>query len=487
LGADGFLLYDSTYRVLICRPCQYAIQKSAVESHLLRHKIYRSDRQQLLNEIASFDLLEPEDVQSPPLGAPPVQGLPTIPGLRCNIPDCGELFASSKRMKRHWSEAHKDNVPGTAYARDAVLQTFFRGTKIRYFEVSSANVCEAPQPKEPHGRQSASEPDQACRHLDLETLGYFHHFTIATSQTLPTVQCNSVNYWQREVAKAALQHEWLMNGLLAVASYHMLWLVNEPFTQSARYSDNAAFRASFVGGFTALDKSIDDRLAVIKLGAQITCILRCAALIHNWPGSGLEDITSLESTTLSGIMSVLQGCGDVDLAVSLVHPSRPPNTPDHSPMDGIWATASAMIQKTTPGPVVVQILRGLPFRMASVFGRPDGTQDVLTVFSAIDGLIDCCYLRHSVSGEGAVAQWTCLVLWLHRLPMRFREMLDEGSPAALVVTGYWSMMVSEAEVSCWFISGLGARVLGMVKSQLPDDTKIHGLLQTAGNAMPGIL
>ena len=131
------LKYDAKHSVLICQKCKYAIQKSALESHLLRHKIYRGERRRLLSSIARLEIFEPDEVQLPPVGSSPVDTLPIISGYRCTATNCENLCASSKRMKLHWSEKHGLSDPPETSARSVNLQTFFRGTKLRYFEVAS--------------------------------------------------------------------------------------------------------------------------------------------------------------------------------------------------------------------------------------------------------------------------------------------------------------------------------------------------------------
>lgn len=56
LGPKELLEYDATYGVIICREYQYAIQQSALQSHLLQHKIFRSERTTLLASIAQLDI-----------------------------------------------------------------------------------------------------------------------------------------------------------------------------------------------------------------------------------------------------------------------------------------------------------------------------------------------------------------------------------------------------------------------------------------------
>ena len=236
-AAGDLLEYNSDYSLLICRQCQYTIQKIALESHLLRHKIYRGDRRRLLPSIAQLHLLEPQHVTLPAPNLPPFEALPLLSGYRCTAADCQHLTVSFKRMKRHWSEIQ--GLGGTvslssSFARPVRLQTFFRGTKVRYFEVASPTAslvsdengnndddddddgeddhegCEdeghdaitATPLSPPH----VSAPPEithgpSLADFNLETLTYFHNFTTITSLTLPRAKGpqSGEHYWQMHV------------------------------------------------------------------------------------------------------------------------------------------------------------------------------------------------------------------------------------------------------------------------------------------------
>jgi hypothetical protein len=69
-----------------------------------------------------------------------------LDGYLCLHGGCRNLCASVKRMRRHWVDTHGGAEDFNAMAREVKMQTFFRGTKIRYFE-----VCELP-------------PDESDRH-----------------------------------------------------------------------------------------------------------------------------------------------------------------------------------------------------------------------------------------------------------------------------------------------------------------------------------
>jgi hypothetical protein len=94
----------------------------------------------LLTPTSSPDLREPDSVPIPDPTTPPIASLPLLDGYRCLHAECTNLCASVKRMRRHWADVHGSvGVGFLAMAREVKMQTFFRGTKIRYFEVGELN------------------------------------------------------------------------------------------------------------------------------------------------------------------------------------------------------------------------------------------------------------------------------------------------------------------------------------------------------------
>jgi hypothetical protein len=242
-GPHDLLQYNPRYRVLICQECQYGIQKSALRSHLLRHKIYRDERQRLLSAISQLDLLEPGDVSIPGPTSAPIDALPIISGYRCTKTGCEHLYASSKRMRGHQVGTHgpKGIRNDSWFARPIKIQTFFRGTKIRYFEITTSPVdvtlgvtsCIAILNDNDNDQQEEEVPNaldalvndadippqyriasptstrlqSSPIHVDLEALSYFHQFTTVTSLTLPGTKRpeSTIHYWQMDAVLLALQ------------------------------------------------------------------------------------------------------------------------------------------------------------------------------------------------------------------------------------------------------------------------------------------
>ncbi|KAI4192858.1 MAG: hypothetical protein LQ346_004124 [Caloplaca aetnensis] len=523
-GAGDLLEYNSRYGLLICRECQYAIQKTALESHLLRHKIYRGDRQRLLSSIAHCNLLEPHQVPLPAPGLPPVDALATLSGYCCTEAGCRHLTASSKRMKRHWSGAHG---LASSSARAVKLQTFFRGTKVRYFEVASpttplvnmdedddndhwtgdddhegheggglAAITVTPPPQPPQPPRVPAFPGAANGlapvGFDMETLTYFHHFITITSLTLPggELQQSSKHYWQTDVVSRALRRRWLMCGLLAISAHHLVVLAHDTMTKQTHRERGLQFSSEFFTGIAAMT-GCDIRLEMAgledetrKAGEQIKCFLRC---VQQTLAEPTLDCDPMAPCSLLSIMSTVQGC--------VLPASVPPETgisyggherQEESFVSGFPHPASSAHDgnpdsitpsDNTPS-ALLTFLRALPARIAEGLAKPESVQDVFATLSAVDALVRCCGI--SFACDEAETGWRGTATWAANVPDHFNQMVRRNHPAALVVLAYWAaILVKRTEqLGCWFLKGSANMiVLQVVKQLSADNHAVLGLVQ----------
>ena len=515
-GATDILHYDPKYRLLICRECRYAIQKSALESHFLRHKIYRGDRQRLLSSIAQLDLLEPHDVSLPAPGSTPIEGLPVLEGYRCSVTGCRHLTVSSKRMRTHWSGVHGSTgsvpIPSDS-AFPAKLQTFFRGTKVRYFEVilpdgdgdgdgddgkgnggeDDHEVCEGEDHENitatlPTPRLSAPpEPVKGPSPIDcnLETLFYFHHFITTTSLTLPGAVENPQSakpFWQTHVIPRTLRRRWLMCGLLAVSAHHLAALTDDDtITKRIHYERGTQFTSEFSAGMSSdvclevaeIGDEEEEKKEAKKIGEQFRCLLGCVQYALAEPKIDCCEMAG-NFCQLRSIMSVIRGCvGSPDSSSchdNIRHGShrrqedlsvQGPLQTRSLPHGGILQTDTSASDNSTPS-ILLNLLHSLPSRLAEGLGRPDSAQDVISTLSSITILVECCDISFSSDEAGAV--WT----WLINVPAHFDNMIALHRPAALVVLAHWAaVLLKRAErVGCWFLKGLARTMVVLVKRQL---------------------
>jgi hypothetical protein len=406
-------------------------------------------------------------------------------------------------MKRHWSEIHGlSDHPNSSIARPAKLQTFFRGTKLRYFEVASSPASgttaaeqlpvtndDELQDKSGHDAGSSMQqlqPSQAPTDpvrssivgVDLDTLTYFHHFTTITSLTLPSAELSHspAQYWQTLVVSQALQKQWLMCGLLAISTCHLASLADDKTTAQAHLEKSQQFFSEFCAGWDDIskyDSAAEDGLK--KVESQMRCILHCA-------------YRELSVTLGQGTITELRGASQLQSIITTVSALYPRATRND---DGLqtetYAQAMRLLavngsSESTSGdniPIaLLNCLRELPSRMAEAFGKPDSAQDVLATLSAIAALAECC--DTSWASDEAEVAWQSMAKWvLANTPSYFHYMVSCHSRAALVVVAYWaaSLVRRVEDCGCWFLKGSAKAILLEIAELLPSDNLVQSLVE----------
>lgn len=485
IGPGDLLEYNAAHGVIICRECQYAIQKSALQSHLLRHKVFRTDRQELLKFIHGLSILEPEDVPLPSPTSKPIEALPVVSGFRCMVGTCGSLYASSKRMRKHQLELHVDASEVESFesaVRPVVLQTFFRGTKIRYFEVSASttargtnrlsDVLEVVNKDKLDTIASSkqyldvcvedadiAEPTGPSRlqldiplNIDLQTLNYFHHFVSTTSLTLLSLRSekSSTAYWQVEFIAQALQQKWLMAGLLAITASHMGALAQKDVIAAVHFSQSDRLHLEFAEGRKTYTRTFCDAnypslpTPCAETLDHIDSLVSCARILRT-DGSG---------STLQQLFTAMRGLAN----------NRPAALPHK---EDAFDRAARLVNTSTSDPALAAVLKhldALPTRLAEALGRPDALWPVLTALSAVASLIDSCVAGFE---DDDVVLWAA-VAWLERVGEQFHEMLARNEPAALVVLAHWaaSLVRRVEEKGCWFLGGAAEFVITQAVERL---------------------
>jgi hypothetical protein len=495
LGPNDLLEYNARYRVLICRDCHYAIQKNALGSHLLRHKIYREERQRLLSTISDLDIVEPDDLPLPTARTQPLAALPVVSGHCCTVAGCGYLCASFKRMKRHWNNAHGVNGPKdfSSLARSVKLQTFFRGTKIKYFEVLATSSNTEPQLSDDEsgnnrdGSRLNAAPlpahftpkPEPLPAVDLETLTYFHRFITTASLSLPGGEdsLSPLQYWQKDVISLALQRQWLMSGLLAISAYHSAAFEDETTARSIHCERATKFGSEFSAGFKITDDETyqmptEASQEAKKAGIRISTVVGCAKWTFN--GFTMSQETTWGPTTFSQLESLLQNIRNFVSPDSATSSCIYPNSDDES-QRAFDKNYSRENDNARAG--LLNYIHMLPYRMAETFGKPDDEQDAPAILLAIKALSKCC--SSSFEGHDLSGAWQCMAGWLIKTTDHFNRMVSLQNPAALVVLAYWAtMLVKRAEIcGGWFMHGLSRAILLQIREHLSTDDAAWALVQ----------
>lgn len=138
------MVYDTTYRVMICLDCGYAYQSPL--GHL--KKKHPDSLRQLTKALreaikVELDTLK-EELNVEPLihgVVPRIKHLKFIDGLKCAVNGCGFCCQADSAMKRHHSGKHP-SLP-SSQPNKIFIQTFYE-FPMKYFEVLNVPNIEGP-------------------------------------------------------------------------------------------------------------------------------------------------------------------------------------------------------------------------------------------------------------------------------------------------------------------------------------------------------
>ncbi|KAI0151701.1 hypothetical protein GGR57DRAFT_170682 [Xylariaceae sp. FL1272] len=284
-GLGGLLTHLPEHGVVICSDCRFAIQPTAFSSHLQNHHILRSERRRILHQLSLLDLPPPERVGTPASSSHRIQDLPVLTGFKCCAPTCHYACTSIKRMCQHWSQIHGENNSRTIQYRQAKLQTFFRGNKIRYFEVEgpensqcwtqreSERAAEASGTPSPSSSSEENVTETAVPALDHQALLYMHHYTRHSGLHLNRGN-ESVEFWLQDIVLEASKHPFLMYGLLCISAVDKARRATERADRRKHLHAAASYYAGAISGY---------RAAIVRpTSEQSTAIVACSRLLGQY-------------------------------------------------------------------------------------------------------------------------------------------------------------------------------------------------------------
>ena len=498
IKVEDILLYLPNYGVIICKICQYAVQPTALSGHLLNHQVYRIERRKLLDEISTLTLYQPEDVPFPPYNSVALPDLPVYKGYRCNASGCSRAFVSQKRMNQHWSESHQECSSVDVDCRPTHLQTFFKGNKIRYFEVIPPSGRAISQPTSNESlthRRVSSTPlfmegishhqeiitdltsldyisESPFGHLDMSTLELLHHYTTSTSHTISR-GVESVFFWAQDIPIIAFGNKFLMYGILSIAAFHCSSMPCEP-SKALSYQQKALqFQSAGLPGFRAAmaDPTTENSTAIIAF-AWLLGIQRCVGALNL---NGVRAAATSDSKSMSPIIEFLMLMrGGCDMVLKFQH-LLPVNSDFRILGVVIEELLGSHDDSSSPdGLADSQLLQypGVPLAVCQrLIGLPTALKDALPSFedSEIVSPAVLCLLKsyaRSYASDNGLALWNGIEAWVLQISDEFLGLLKAGHPAALVVFAHWCVLMRRTESHYWFLKGQSARLIGIVESHL---------------------
>lgn len=324
LDLDYLLKYLPEYCIVICKSCRFAVQPSALSSHLLRHRMYRVKRRKLLDRVAELRLLEPEDVALPLSKVPPFSDLPMTTGYRCTMPNCDHLCRSQKRMSQHLREHHQvgPRTDADDHMQQVHLQTFFRGNKVRYFEVepddiplettrssnqpleyqflnlpqSRAQESSSLRPSSRNGHESTV--DATITQRQMENLLYLHQYTTCTSLSLAR-GTESTDFWTRHIVLEAPSQSFLMHGILGVAAFHQALLTTDAKECNRHHAAGLRHQSAGLATFrSVIARPTEETSTALTAFARLLGVQFCVEAL-------LEAATDVDGSARAGVSKIL--------------------------------------------------------------------------------------------------------------------------------------------------------------------------------------
>lgn len=499
---EELLIYLPKYGVLICKICQFAVQPNALSGHLLKHQIYRTERKRLLDKISTLALQQPEDILSPPFNSEAIPDLPVYEGYRCNVSGCTHTCVSQKRMSHHWSEFHRECSSQNIDCRPTHLQSFFKGNKIRYFEVkqpldravshsdSSGSVirrcvfsttlftddisCQGDNTMDLNSPNYVSE--KPLSHLDMKTLKLLHYYTTSTSHTVSR-GVESASFWAQDILALAFDHEFLMFGILGVAACHSSSLPCETTTALEYQQIALQYQSSGIPGFRAAmaDPTTENITAIIAF-AWLLGIQRCAGT-PQWKDNHAPAAAALDNPMSPIIEFLMLMRGGCEMVLKFQH-LLPTNSSflllgevveelmsphdDSSSLDS-FAVSSYWLQYPGIPLAACHQLLNLPQLLKEAL--PAIPSEEMTIVIPAISCLTKSYARSYASNNG-LALWNGIEAWVLQLSDKFLNLLEAGHPAALVVFAHWCVLTRRTESHYWFMNGQSARLFGTVERLL---------------------
>ena len=494
-SSDELLQHIPEYGIVVCRGCSFAVQPKALASHLLRHQIYRNERRNLLNQLSRLGLLDPDDVPVPGPTTAPLPYLPLHHGYNCLAPGCSHSCVSQKRMFQHWSEAHDEHDSKNVRARPAALQTFFRGNKIRYFEVDGSHLTPTPKsgpsihsgddrspvgfqqlvsPPSSTGDESERESDTAPT-LDMQALRYFRHYTVSPNLIPTRGQKESESFWAETIYEEAFKHQFLMYGILGIAATHLAAEAADKETCLAHREAAIQYQSAGMTIFRAVMKHPDttNSAALIAYARYIglqRLMLQQLEKKYSFSASCLRSLNNLSYVTEMFFM--LRGGAELLLGLQHLLPHGSDFILSEEDVDSLRPSDNIVVikkdvEKSMHVPTALfNRLDTLPQRLCDLIVLQDPTESQAITEAGL-ALLASASRSYSPGGVGSL--WNGLETFTQSVPDYYIRMLEAYRPAALVVFAHWCPLLLRLEPHYYCLRGQSTRMLKIIRASLPPE------------------
>ncbi|KAJ5391099.1 hypothetical protein N7509_006589 [Penicillium cosmopolitanum] len=299
---------------------------------------------------------------------------------------------------------------------------------------------------------AASTPSTISPVRDLELM---HQFSTDTFRTLCTGPLE-FEVWQITIPRLALRYDFLMNGILAVASLHLATIVESP--TSLAYIDTALqYHNLTFGPFRiAIDNLTPQNCEAVLAQSIITTVIGIAL---PWL-TGSRDERSNMTENIVTVFELLQGVrkimqiGRSWIKLSLF--SRQKELWDSGPTELDSETAVALNRLMTLNDETLASIDTDQYRI---------NKDVIT------------HLRHCFTLFGNSQDPANVLAWLAAVDKEFVDNVRRRQPLALLILMHWGVLLGELDGQRWWARNSGkALVSELLRVLYPVDARWAGSL-----------
>ncbi|EME45633.1 hypothetical protein DOTSEDRAFT_79559 [Dothistroma septosporum NZE10] len=439
------------FQVLLCVQCGYCVLPRALDRHLkCIHNMGWVERRGHMEEVQGLELVSSEDVTYPHPDSQPVRGLPILQGHACGAPGCHHLCMTRKRMQAHWTSKHAKSTKTSERARSRLvkMQTFFRGSGLRYFRVahdSKHNVSAQPTSDADSNLPLARDPSGGDEDTDIEWLlikKFHEHSFLSVRPTKSTRQS-----WRDQMLQVGASIGFLRYAILSITASHVAyehpdvrWMYGP---QADRYRELAT-KSLFDPSAPAVKQ--ENFFEYFNLQRLMTLCHISKTQLTQW-----EDCLSASaeqpvlpewiSVQRSGRALIWQHRGNGRVVEAM-----------HGPGSCLYHDVYLLPEtgvSHNPSDVYLRTLE-TDFASSSDFAVDESCLEALRMLRRV---WEVPYRGQLVSFRDMALMWTA------RIPDTYVDLVKNHDPAALIILAHYCVLWSMCEDSFWYMKYHAARML----------------------------
>ena len=292
-------------------------------------------------------------------------------------------------------------------------------------------------------------PDSPLPRLQIENLELLHHFTTVTCFTLSD-RPESHQLWRVNAIRVALQHDFLMRGILAIAALHLSHLRPEShdhYSQIAIQQQDSAL-ASFRSLMSSMDESNCD--AFFALSSLI--------VVYGFESPKNSDSLGMFNCTGKDADEWLPLIRGVNSILLTLWPAI-----KNGQLSGLLHDHEQEPPKKQLPAVLVDQLANLETLCASTSGGPEA----VGAYRAALATLRACFVRMN-NRLPYECEVSITFLWPVSIPPEYLSLLNKRTPESLIILAHYCIILHHLD-DYWWMRGWARHIIENIHREIPED------------------